>query len=59
MILKKEEFILLWMAEGLLQQPKEDRNMEPEEIGDEYFNDLVSRSFFQQSNKSKIGRAHV
>ena len=48
----KYELILLWMAEGLLQQPKEDRNMEFEEIGEEYFNDLVSMSFFQRSNKS-------
>ena len=37
----KYELILLWMAEGLLQQPKEDRNMEFEDIGEEYFNDLV------------------
>nr|XP_023878496.1 putative disease resistance protein At3g14460 isoform X2 [Quercus suber] len=50
---KKEEVILLWMAEGLLQQSKEARHMELEEIGEEYFNDLVSRSFFQQSSKSK------
>ena len=48
----KYELILLWMTEGLLQQPKEDRNMEFEEMGEECFNDLVSRSFFQQSNKS-------
>ncbi|KAM4082217.1 hypothetical protein ACJW30_11G154500 [Castanea mollissima] len=50
---EKEELILLWMAEGLLQQPKESRCIELEVIGEEYFNDLVSRSFFQQSSKSK------
>ncbi|KAL4600752.1 hypothetical protein ACB092_11G221500 [Castanea dentata] len=50
---EKEELILLWMAEGLLQQPNEARHIEIEEIGEEYFNDLVSRSFFQQSSKSK------
>ena len=50
---EKDKLVLLWMAEGLLQKPKEDRSMEFEEIGEEYFNDLVSMSFFQQSNKSK------
>ncbi|XP_040990985.1 LOW QUALITY PROTEIN: putative disease resistance protein At3g14460 [Juglans microcarpa x Juglans regia] len=43
----KEELILLWMAEGFLPQGK-DKTME--QIGDDYFADLVSRSLFQQSS---------
>ena len=52
---EKDKLILLWMGEGLLRKPREDRFMEFEEIGEEYFNDLVSMSFFQQSNRSKSG----
>ncbi|XP_020992235.1 putative disease resistance RPP13-like protein 1 [Arachis duranensis] len=45
---KRDELVLLWMAEGLLQQPKSGSTLE--EVGYKYFNDLVSRSFFQHSN---------
>ena len=48
---QKDELVLLWMAENLLEYPKRDRNME--EVGSEYFNDLVSRSFFQRSSTHK------
>ena len=46
----REEIVLLWMAEGFLVEPR--RNNEMEEIGYEYFNELVARSFFQQSSPS-------
>eukprot|EP00261_Vitis_vinifera_P038691 XP_019079934.1 PREDICTED: putative disease resistance protein At3g14460 isoform X2 [Vitis vinifera] len=48
---KKEELILLWMAEGLIQQSNEDEKME--DLGDDYFCELLSRSFFQSSNSNK------
>ncbi|XP_031257647.1 putative disease resistance RPP13-like protein 1 [Pistacia vera] len=42
-----EELILLWMAEGLIQQSK---NKHLEDLGREYFRDLLSRSIFQRSS---------
>ncbi|XP_040995107.1 putative disease resistance protein At3g14460 [Juglans microcarpa x Juglans regia] len=49
-IFEKDELVLLWMAEGFLQ---ESMNKTMEEVGDDYFFDLVSRSFFQQASGSK------
>ncbi|XP_050278969.1 putative disease resistance protein At3g14460 [Quercus robur] len=46
----KEQLVLLWMAEDLLQQSKGN----VKKIGEQYFDDLVSRSFFQQSSNNKL-----
>uniref|UniRef100_A0A803P9Y4 Uncharacterized protein n=1 Tax=Cannabis sativa TaxID=3483 RepID=A0A803P9Y4_CANSA len=43
---KKGEMVLLWMAEDLLQ-PTNGKRIE--NVGEEYFRDLISKSFFQPS----------
>ncbi|XP_050278639.1 putative disease resistance protein At3g14460 [Quercus robur] len=48
---KKEDLVQLWMAEDLLQQSKGNGRLE--EIGEQCFDDLVSRSFFQRSDDNK------
>ena len=49
---KEQELVLLWMAEGLIQPSEGDKQME--DLGSEYFQDLLSRSFFQQSSMMKL-----
>ncbi|GKV18266.1 hypothetical protein SLEP1_g28671 [Rubroshorea leprosula] len=46
----KEKLVLLWMAEGLLQQQSHGKKQMEEEIGHQYFQELLSRSLFQQSS---------
>ncbi|XP_030963486.1 putative disease resistance RPP13-like protein 1 [Quercus lobata] len=48
---EKEKLILMWMAEGFLQQPNGEETIE--EIGEKYFLELLSRSFFQASTHKK------
>ncbi|XP_044470761.1 putative disease resistance RPP13-like protein 1 [Mangifera indica] len=52
---EKEELVHLWMAEGLIQESGSNNHMQIEDLGFEYFHDLLSRSLFQQSstNSSK------
>ncbi|CAL5381198.1 unnamed protein product [Camellia sinensis] len=47
----EKELVLLWMAEGLIEQPKGGEQME--DFGRKYFHELVSRSFFQLSSGNK------
>ncbi|WVZ03282.1 hypothetical protein V8G54_024088 [Vigna mungo] len=42
----KKSLIFLWMAQNFLHCSQQ--SMSPEEVGENYFNDLVSRSFFKQ-----------
>ncbi|GLT34329.1 hypothetical protein SLA2020_088500 [Shorea laevis] len=45
----KDELIFLWMADGLLKQQSGDKN-QMEDIGHQYFSELLSRAFFQHSS---------
>ncbi|XP_059638527.1 putative disease resistance RPP13-like protein 1 [Cornus florida] len=47
----KDELVLLWMGVGLL--PKSTVKKDMEDVGRKYFDDLLSRSFLQQSSDSK------
>ncbi|XP_068485052.1 putative disease resistance RPP13-like protein 1 [Phaseolus vulgaris] len=48
----KECLIQLWLAENFLESPLQKKS--PKEVGEQYFNDLLSWSFFQQSgNEAK------
>ncbi|XXG50766.1 hypothetical protein AAC387_Pa02g4702 [Persea americana] len=50
---QKAKLIQLWMAEGLIQPSKDCKQME--DIGKEYFNNLLWRSFFQDGKRDEYG----
>ncbi|KAB2607315.1 disease resistance RPP13-like protein 1 [Pyrus ussuriensis x Pyrus communis] len=47
----EKQLVLLWMAEGLIQQ-KHDDNKQMEDLGRDYFRELLARSLFQESSKN-------
>ncbi|XP_021814693.1 putative disease resistance protein RGA4 [Prunus avium] len=54
--IEKDDLIQLWMAQGLLYpSPPNRRNLEMEDIGNEYFNILLNNSFFQDVIKDDDG----
>ena len=50
---EEKQLILLWMAEGLIHQAEGD-NRQIEDSGADYFNELLSRCFFQPSNNREL-----
>ncbi|XP_057513816.1 putative disease resistance RPP13-like protein 1 isoform X2 [Actinidia eriantha] len=48
---EEQKLVLLWMAEGFIQQPKGEKQME--DLGYEYFRELLARSFFQPSSSGE------
>ncbi|KAL4290926.1 hypothetical protein GQ457_14G004750 [Hibiscus cannabinus] len=53
--IEREQLIQLWMAEGFLQQSKGSSQLSFEDIGNEYFNDLLSNSLLQDVEKDSYG----
>ncbi|XP_022722112.1 putative disease resistance protein RGA1 [Durio zibethinus] len=54
-MIDKEQLIQLWMAEGFLQQPEGNFQLAFEDIGNEYFNGLLSNSLLQDVEKDLLG----
>ncbi|KAG1333933.1 putative disease resistance protein RGA1 [Cocos nucifera] len=55
--IERERLIQLWIAEGLVQPS--DNNMDLENIGNQFFNNLLWRSFFQDAEKDSDGKVTV
>ncbi|KAL5565860.1 hypothetical protein UlMin_029024 [Ulmus minor] len=48
------KLIRLWIAQGFIK-PSENRQLSPEDVGREYFVDLLWRSFFQEAIRDEFG----
>ncbi|KAI8570633.1 hypothetical protein RHMOL_Rhmol01G0051100 [Rhododendron molle] len=53
---EEKELIYLWMAEGLIRKQTGEKQME--DLGCEYFHELLSRSFFQPSGRGEVFVMH-
>ncbi|GKV37109.1 hypothetical protein SLEP1_g45173 [Rubroshorea leprosula] len=53
--IRKDNLIQLWMAGGFLQQISYESPMTTEDIGNVYFNELVSNSLFQDVRRDACG----
>ncbi|KAM0039995.1 putative P-loop containing nucleoside triphosphate hydrolase, leucine-rich repeat domain superfamily [Helianthus debilis subsp. tardiflorus] len=50
-LIERKELILIWMAQGLIQSQQ---GTQPEDIGDDYFNELLWMSFFEEINEDHM-----
>ncbi|XP_021910919.1 putative disease resistance RPP13-like protein 1, partial [Carica papaya] len=51
--MKKEQLIQLWMAQGFLQEDQA-KDIHMEDVGDEYFNILLTNSLFQDVERNEL-----
>ncbi|XP_021906334.1 putative disease resistance protein RGA3 [Carica papaya] len=52
-LMKKEQLIQLWMAQGFLQEDQA-KDIHMEDVGDEYFNILLTNSLFQDVERNEL-----
>ena len=55
-LIDKLTLIQLWIAQGFIQSPEE--NLQLEDVANEYFTELLWRSFFQEANEDRRFKMH-
>ncbi|GLU15076.1 hypothetical protein SLE2022_316030 [Rubroshorea leprosula] len=53
-VIEKDDLVQLWMAQGFLYQPNES-SITMEDVGNDYFSDLLSNSLFQDVHRDQYG----